>query len=279
VIESRRPVDSKLYSEDYFQSRCGGVEFFQKFGFHVLKPAIQMAVTKAALQPSYKILDLGCGRGELVAHLSEKGYDVTGMDYAEDAIKVAKVMYPQGKFVLGDVNFLTYEENSFDRIFFLGTIEHLTDEEINRTLSQIYKSLKPTGRLVVTTCTNAYYHKVLTYRFRLRLSRLLNSIGLKTKLPQPPRSEEDEQLHINETNYSRLKRAFHAFNGPFEIIPLSNPKIYAPRVYDQSLWNELPIRIKNPMKRFFYEKFIFWFPLNLLLARSYVVVATKPSSH
>jgi len=39
--ESGKPVDSELYSKEYFLGSCGGIEFFDRYGPTVLKPAGQ----------------------------------------------------------------------------------------------------------------------------------------------------------------------------------------------------------------------------------------------
>ena len=42
-----------------------------------------------------KILDLGCGRGELLVHLAQQGALIWGMDYAEEALNLTQELLEQ----------------------------------------------------------------------------------------------------------------------------------------------------------------------------------------
>ncbi len=260
---------SKTYTEDYFLERCGGVEFFKKFGANVLKPMMQIAVNKAELAPGMKILDIGCGRGELTANLQARGYDIVGIDGSKDAIKIAQATFPDARFVADDLFKVRFPGASFDRIFFLGIIEHLTDTEIKSFLAEFERLLRPSGRVIITTCTNALYHKKLTFRLRAMLARMLH-----LKPPTPPRSDEDEIMHINEQNlYSLPKHAGPAWNARVE--PRFNPKVEADDIYGKHPQVELPIRRAPALKKWAF-KVIKRVPiLKVGLSRANVMVLIK----
>lgn len=61
------------------------------------------------LKPGAKILDVGCGRGKLVALLRKKGYDAVGVDPTEEFVKAAGSKYvfvaPAEKLPCGDETF------------------------------------------------------------------------------------------------------------------------------------------------------------------------------
>src|SRR5690625_5145989 len=52
------------------------------------------SILEASGKNVQKVLDLGCGTGEVALRLAEKGYDVTGVDYSTDmlSIEMAKAM-------------------------------------------------------------------------------------------------------------------------------------------------------------------------------------------
>jgi SAM-dependent methyltransferase len=260
---------SKTYTEDYFLERCGGVEFFKKFGADVLKPMMQIAVNKAALKPGMKILDVGCGRGELTAHLQARGHDIVGIDGSSDAIKVAKTNFPNASFIAGDLFAVKFPAASFDRVFFLGIIEHLTDAEITGFLAEFERILKPGGRVIITTCTNSLYNKKLTYRLRGALATLFH-----LKAPTPPRSDEDELMHINEQNYYSLPK--HARGRwAIEVQPRFNPKLEVDDIYGKNAPTGLPIRRASAAKTFFF-RVVAGIPfLKILFSRANVMVLTK----
>src|SRR5262245_494776 len=73
--------------------------------------------------PGKRVLELGCGRGELLAAL-KPAYGV-GVDFSPAAIATATRLYPQLKFVLGDVEdpqTLSAVEGPFDYIVIADTI-------------------------------------------------------------------------------------------------------------------------------------------------------------
>lgn len=267
-------VDSELYTAEYFQDRCGGVEFFHQFGYSVLKPALQQAVLAADLKPGQRLLDVGCGRGELVAHLSDKGFDVTGVDYSADAIDMAKKMYPKGRFLQMDVGDIDFTKQTFDRVFILGTIEHLTKAEIEKLMSNVKRILSPGGMVIATTCTNKLYYKVWSYRFRAALASFLRAFKIPVRNPLPPRSSDDQALHINEMAYFDLKSCFSKSPWICEIRPLPNAKVVADRLYEPDVLAKAPLRAASRWKQAVHRLFLSRFPLNLLFSRQYLVVLT-----
>ena len=265
------PVDPGLYSTDYYLERCGGIEFFRKFGFGVLTPPMQAAVLAADLKPGHRILDIGCGRGELVAHLSEKGFQAQGWDYSPDAIALARKVYPKGRYQVVNAASADFGADRFDRLFVLGTIEHLHDYELDALLKQVDRVLDADGCVVLTTCVNKLYYKVWTYRARRGLALVLRRLGFAIRDPLPPRTDEDESLHINELSYFDLKKRFSSERWVCRIWPQANPKLTADRLYPAALLESLQLELASAWKRTLYRWLVFRLPLSLLLARSYLV--------
>ena len=52
------------------------------------------------LPKNVKILDAGCGAGNLTKHILSKGYECEGIDLSEEMIEIAKEKIPEGKFPL-----------------------------------------------------------------------------------------------------------------------------------------------------------------------------------
>jgi SAM-dependent methyltransferase len=76
-----------------------------------------------------KILDFGCAVGFLVSAMDEIGYSsVYGYDISEWAVGVAK---SNGCRILNQVR-----SQSFDLVFFLDVLEHMTDEQIRKEFSR-----------------------------------------------------------------------------------------------------------------------------------------------
>lgn len=94
-----------------------------------------------------RVLDLGCGRGELTAYLRSLGYDAEGMDASESQLEEAKRLFPEIKFFRGDIT-----EFSTDRLYdavFSNAVLHWIDAEKQKTaLVNVCKALKRGGEFV-----------------------------------------------------------------------------------------------------------------------------------
>ena len=75
------------------------------------------------------ILDLGCGTGEPIsAWLIDHGFRVTGVDYSESMLAIARKRFPGSAWVLNDMRELTVE-GPFDGILSWHGSFHLSEEE------------------------------------------------------------------------------------------------------------------------------------------------------
>ena len=71
-----------------------------------------------------KIIEAGCGTGWYVVALKERGYDVEGVDYAEETVSGLKELFPDLDFKAGDVTDLKVPEGYYSGYISLGVIEH-----------------------------------------------------------------------------------------------------------------------------------------------------------
>ena len=60
------------------------------------------------------VLDVGCGAGGFCRLAADTGASVTGIDAAAGMIEVARERTPNGRFDVGDIEVLPYENESFD---------------------------------------------------------------------------------------------------------------------------------------------------------------------
>ncbi|MBR9977557.1 MAG: methyltransferase domain-containing protein [Bacteroidetes bacterium] len=99
--------------------------FYDSDGFDYYPPEITREVLKAlcrraGVKPGARVLDVGCATGFYSAIFSELGYDVTGIDISETAIRRAREFYPGIRFEIQDATALPWAEDSFDFVFALG---------------------------------------------------------------------------------------------------------------------------------------------------------------
>jgi len=85
-------------------------------------------VEKGRIQPG-RAIDLGCGTGENAIYLALKGFDVTGVDFAEAAIDKARVRAKdsdvQVNFIVDDLTTLQHISGTFDFLLDYGVLDDL----------------------------------------------------------------------------------------------------------------------------------------------------------
>jgi SAM-dependent methyltransferase len=95
------------------------------------------------------ILDAGCGFGEWVSFLTERGYRAEGLDYSETLVSRLRQTYTALRWEVGDIRRMPYPGDSFDAVISWGVIEH-DEAGPGAALSEFYRIVKPGGVIIVT---------------------------------------------------------------------------------------------------------------------------------
>ena len=104
----------------------------------------------AGIEPSDRVLDLGCGAGDLTADLRPAAGSIVGVDVAEAALRRARARHPDLTFLLAGIDGeLPLQDNAFDVVWSSEVIEHVADTA--RWMSEVRRVLRPGGRLLLTT--------------------------------------------------------------------------------------------------------------------------------
>jgi len=100
-----------------------------------------------------RVLDAGCGSGVPVAQTLSEHFAVTGVDFSEKQIELAKLNVPDATFICQDMSQMDFPAKSFDGICSFYAIIHIPREEHRRLLENFYRMLKPNG--VALLCLGA----------------------------------------------------------------------------------------------------------------------------
>lgn len=210
--QQRPSLPSDLYTEEYFLNACEGYEEWIDSEGENLSRRLAAAFEVATVEPGMAILDVGCGRGEIVRHCARLGADAFGIDYAQVAVGMTRNVIrsepPEDRGRMGvaraDAKHLPFATGSFDRVLMFDVVEHLYPWELHQALIDIRRLLKPDGRLIIHTAPNRWYD---AYAYPVvRSVRTL--MGQGDRYPRNPRQfgvAVNEHVHVNEQDLLRMR--------------------------------------------------------------------------
>jgi len=275
--QKHQSVSSCEYDDNWIKETWGWdtPEEFVRTGGRNLRPRILYSLKLANLRPGMRILDIGCGRGEVILHCGRQGIYAVGADYSKEAVSLANkakaVHTPDEqkymRFICDDVKNIKDEE-PFDRIFLLDLVEHLYDWELNQLFQVCKNLLKPDGAIIIHTLPNKWLYEI-TYRRLLRI--------FMPRLPENPRSKKEESIHINEMTIIHLHRLLknNGFSSRIWLDDLITKQ--AKWVGEEDLIDRrksLYKWMRNPFMGKFYHAMCLT-PLRILIANDIFAVAVK----
>jgi|SRR3989344_209655 len=220
-----KSVSSKIYDKNYYLTVCPGSEEFKKSNGKKLQPRLKKLLQQVTVGKSSKILDVGCGRGDIALYLGRNAKEIVGIDYSKEAIELAnstKKNFPLAirkkvHFKILNVKSLPFPDNYFDVVICIDVLEHLYRGEAEKAMQEIKGILKKDGILFIHTGTNKILHDY-TYKYYIfPLNRIITRIdkfirrSAYNSLPKDPRNVDEKNQHVNEPTYFYLKDLFSKF--------------------------------------------------------------------
>jgi SAM-dependent methyltransferase len=120
-------------------------------------------VYRYLVNPNQRVLEIGCGMGNLLAQL--KPSRGVGIDFSPEMIARAKKNHPEFEFHEADAHDLSSIEGEFDVIILSDTVNDLWD--VQRAFEQARRFCTPQTRLII----NFYNH---SWQFPLAIAQSLN---------------------------------------------------------------------------------------------------------
>lgn len=95
-----------------------------------------------------RVLDIGCGTGDLTRELTRRGYHASGIDISQAMVSYARGQYGRDRFGVGDVEQMPFPDNSFEAVMCVGVLAYLETDA--KALREIHRVLQPGGRAVIS---------------------------------------------------------------------------------------------------------------------------------
>jgi SAM-dependent methyltransferase len=118
-----------------------------------LLPAIARLVNAAGIDPGNRVLDVGCGSGNLALTARRSGADIVGIDLAPRMLDLARESaalagYDDIDWVVGDAERLPFRDGSFDSV--LSNFGHVFAPDSTRAADELVRAAGPGGRVAFT---------------------------------------------------------------------------------------------------------------------------------
>ena len=142
--------EKQLYRQEYYKKHIRNLMKKNRLHSFRIKEIFSIYFPKK----NEKILDIGCGAGVFSFELARRGFDVIGIDYSEDAIRLCKNLAERfnlnnAEFIKEDAMSMGIKSDSFDVIYAADFFEHLTLPAFNRVIKEIHRVMKINGKLII----------------------------------------------------------------------------------------------------------------------------------
>ena len=112
-----------------------------------LRPLYDHAIHQIDIGQHSAVLDVGCGPGGFCSRAADAGATVVGIDASRAHVDIARARVPAGRFDVGDMQFLPYDDESFDVVTGFNSFQYAAD--VVAALSEARRVTKPSGTVHV----------------------------------------------------------------------------------------------------------------------------------
>jgi SAM-dependent methyltransferase len=197
--------ESYRHNEAYAQFLAGwDAGFYAKYA-NTLQPT----------RPGERVLDVGCGVGQVVGRLRQAGFDAYGVDVSEPNIVLARQVCPDCQVY--DGRSLPFPDGHFASAGALNVLEHV--EEPEAFIRELVRVVEPGGRVVLSSPN---FFRVLGFRdYHPQMRGLLQKWRNGQRLMQKQRQMRQEPDAVR---FDRMKPIVkEPFSPDDDAIVATNP--------------------------------------------------------
>lgn len=142
----RKTPPPEEYTLEYYLNACEGFWEFQRG--EEFSPRHRIALQYLNIKPGERVLDIGCGRGELVKEINRLGAYAAGIDYSPASMRLSR---DSGAALAASATHLPFPTATFDKVTLIDVVEHLDQHDLCVCLREIKRVLKSEGILFIET--------------------------------------------------------------------------------------------------------------------------------
>ncbi len=143
-VERRRAIGEILDSDEWCYNTEHQRDETHRSRFKLLSHLIE----------GQKLLEIGCGNGDLSVEIARLGFEVVGIDVSEPGIRQAvelskkESLDAKAQFMVMDATSLEFPDNSFDTVLIAEVLEHVRDSR--KLMEEAVRIVRNGGRIIVS---------------------------------------------------------------------------------------------------------------------------------
>lgn len=136
-------------------------EDWSRFQEATAMPLYQAALARLPIGRGTRLLDVACGAGLFCELAARNGASVQGIDASAPLVEIARRRVPEGRFFVGDMGTLPFEESSFDVVTGFNAFQYAAEPP--RALAEAARVVRPGGAVLVAVWGDPEDCEALSY--------------------------------------------------------------------------------------------------------------------